>query len=364
MVSNSARAQRGLFMDQQEKIKDEPGSSGTGATASASAGGTEAARNDIVSKDIASKDMAPPDVPPKMALVSLDLPRIEAPKSEASKVEAPKIEAPKIDWSKIDRPKIETPKIAAAKIELKAIEAPRLAPDLDEDGPSEQQANGGPSGARSFEAARLPRPARAGLSRFTMLAAALALSSALGGLVGAIAASRVVPSAPVRAAAAGRPGLEEFQALKENVVQARVELATLKANLDAGNRNAGAQLTRIGERIDRLERMQAEPAAKLNKAIDALDRISRADAPSARDVTGSIATVAPVAAPPAGKPAALDGWIVRDVRRGTALIEGRLGLIEVDQGDMVPGLGRIDAIRKQDGHWVVVTTRGLIVSVR
>ena len=41
-----------------------------------------------------------------------------------------------------------------------------------------------------------------------------------------------------------------------------------------------------------------------------------------------------------------------------------MGIIEVDQGDMVPGLGRVDAIRKQDGRWVVVTSKGLIVSPR
>ena len=38
-----------------------------------------------------------------------------------------------------------------------------------------------------------------------------------------------------------------------------------------------------------------------------------------------------------------------------------MGIIEVDQGDMVPGLGRVEAIRKQDGNWVVVTSKGLIV---
>ena len=27
-----------------------------------------------------------------------------------------------------------------------------------------------------------------------------------------------------------------------------------------------------------------------------------------------------------------------------------------------PGLGRVDAIRKQDGRWVVVTSKGLIVA--
>jgi hypothetical protein len=53
--------------------------------------------------------------------------------------------------------------------------------------------------------------------------------------------------------------------------------------------------------------------------------------------------------------------VLRDVRRGGALIEGRAGLYEVYAGDPIPGLGRVDAIRRQDGHWVVVTTKGLVV---
>jgi len=28
----------------------------------------------------------------------------------------------------------------------------------------------------------------------------------------------------------------------------------------------------------------------------------------------------------------------------------------------VPGLGRIDAVRRQDGRWVVVTSKGLVVA--
>jgi hypothetical protein len=341
MVSNSSRAQRGFFMDQQENIKDRPEPSSGGAAAS-----------------------APIDVTAKMALASLDLPKIDIPK-----IEVPKIDIPKIEAAKIDAPKLETP-----KIELDSVEAPRLAPEIDEIGPPEEpsaDASSDAYGARSsprFSMSARPMSgrssAKSGLSRFTLLAAALALAAALGGLAGALAAASFVPSAPVKVASTSRTGIEEFQALKENVVQARVELAALKASFDAGNRNASAQLTKIGERIDRIERSQAEPAAKLNKAIDALDRMSRADASPAKDITGSIAPAGAAAAPPAGKPSALDGWVVRDVRRGTALIEGRLGLIEVDQGDMVPGLGRIDAIRKQDGRWVVVTTRGLIMPPR
>ena len=194
------------------------------------------------------------------------------------------------------------------------------------------------------------------VSRFTLLAAALALAAALGAMVGALAAYGLArPGATV--AGMGRMGVKDVQALKENIVQARVELAALKLSIESANRNAMTQFTRIGERIDRA---QAEPAAKLNKAIDALERVSHGEAAAVgKDVTGTIAPPAG-GANQAGKVGAVEGWVVRDVRRGTAFLEGRSGVMEVEQGDMVPGLGRIDAIRKQDGRWVVVTSRGTI----
>ncbi len=43
------------------------------------------------------------------------------------------------------------------------------------------------------------------------------------------------------------------------------------------------------------------------------------------------------------------------------MIQGRNGILEVLPGEFIPGLGRIEAIRRQDGHWVVMTSRGLIV---
>jgi hypothetical protein len=188
------------------------------------------------------------------------------------------------------------------------------------------------------------------VSRFTLFAAAIALAAALGAMIGALTAYGT-------AVAADAVGVEDIQALKENVVQARLELAALKVSIDSASRSAAAQLTRIGERIERLERAQTDPG-KLGKALDALDRVSRAEAAAApKDTTGSIV-------PPANQAGKLEGWVVRDVRRGTALIEGRMGLIEVDQGDVVPGLGRVDAIRKQDGRWVVVTSKGLIMPPR
>ena len=76
-------------------------------------------------------------------------------------------------------------------------------------------------------------------------------------MVGALAAYGLArPGAT--AAAMGRADLEEIQALRENVVQARVELAALKLSIDSANRNATAHLTRISERIERVERAQVE----------------------------------------------------------------------------------------------------------
>ena len=191
------------------------------------------------------------------------------------------------------------------------------------------------------------------VSRFTLFAAAIALAAALGAMIGALTAYGLARPAGM-AVAADAMGVEDIQALKENVAQARVELAALKVSIDSASRAAAAQLTRIGERIERLERAHADPG-KLGKALDAPDKVSRAEVAIApKDATGSIVPAA------AGQPGKIEGWVVRDVRRGTALIEGRMGLIEVDQGDVVPGLGRVDAIRKQDGRWVVVTSKGLI----
>src|SRR4029453_11610933 len=136
------------------------------------------------------------------------------------------------------------------------------------------------------------------------------------------------------------------------------------------------QLNKANDRLDKVEKAQAEPAAKLAKLSETVDKLRAAQASTttaaatpapAKDVTGSIpqqqaaAAVAPTpAAPPKPEVARLptvEGWVLRDVANGSALIENRRGMYEVYAGDPIPGLGRVDAIRKQDGRWVVVTSK-------
>jgi len=142
-----------------------------------------------------------------------------------------------------------------------------------------------------------------------------------------------------------------------------------KAQLASVERNRAIDnaFAQVNSELQSLK-ITAENAAKTNagkiaKFSEALDRLRAADA------TGSIPAHAPVSAPVPAKPApqiarlpTIDGWVVRAVANGGALVEGRAGIFEVYAGDPLPGVGRVDAIRRQDGRWVVVTSRGLIVA--
>jgi hypothetical protein len=290
--------------------------------------------------------------------ISRDKPKPSGEAATPTAASAPEA-TPRMALASVPPPAIEAPAAEAPTIALASVEAPKITPDLDELKPPPGKA---PPQVAPDEAAAEPAGENAAprINRFTLLAATLALAAAVGGMVGALVAYGLARPGPPPVTA-GRTDLDEIQALKENVVQARVDLAALKVSVESATRSANAQFTRVGERIERVERLQGEPATKLNKAIETLERLSRdAAAGQSKEVTGS---VAPQGGAPA-KPGSVEGWVVRDVHRGTALIEGRMGVIEVDQGDFVPGLGRVDAIRKQDGRWVVVTSKGIIMPPR
>jgi hypothetical protein len=202
-------------------------------------------------------------------------------------------------------------------------------------------------------------------SRFTLLAASLVVAAAVGAMGGVLGATSVarLASDPTPAAAP-----DSTVALQSALTQLKSEVAALKAGVDATSRSSTAQYNRLVDRFDRAERAQAAaPKA------DALTKDATA-ATAAKDVTGSVTPANPAASPAPVAPlpqvatapgAIVPGWSVRDVYRGVAMLQSHLGgMVEVAPGDVLPSLGRIEAIRRQDGRWVVVTSRGMIVSMR
>jgi hypothetical protein len=201
--------------------------------------------------------------------------------------------------------------------------------------------------------------------RFALLAATIALAAGVGSFAGSLSGGgfgRLMPEAAPSANTADADKI--LRALKSQVA----ELSAMKSNLDGSIRNANTQFVAIAERLDRVERAATNPAAQLAHIADAVDRLNKINATP--ETTSSITpmTTAPMTTPPA-EPKITDrlveDWVVQDVHGDRALVEGRNGsLFEVGAGSILPGVGRVEAVKRQDGQWVVVTARGLITSGR
>lgn len=301
---------------------------------------------------------------------------------EAAGIEAPSIapdhEAPpKADPVKVEPPKIEPPRIDVPKFEAKAETKPEPKPGkLIVMAPSER------SWDREDFAPHVkadePREA-GGKRRLSAMAAVVAIAACVGAISGALATAGMMHFAsPAQAPAQ----VADTSALDASVARIDADLVALKANVEHSSKTGVSQFNRANDRLDKLEKAQAEPMAKIAKLSETVDKLratppaapAQAAAAPAKETTGSIAPtqVATAAAAPAPVPAApktevgrlptIEGWRLRNAANGGALIEGRDGLYEVYPGDPIPGVGRVDAIRRQDGRWVVVTSKGLIVA--
>jgi hypothetical protein len=225
-------------------------------------------------------------------------------------------------------------------------------------------------------------------NRFVLLAASITLAAGLGAAAGAAGfagAAKLLGSAestPSPGALLQRSDLAaETKALKESIAQMRTNIRTLTDSvaglgkgIDASGKVTGAAIAKLHDQSaklqDGLERLQrAQPdivASRAPKLLEPPDRgaaVSAGRAAAAPEVTGSIPAPNPRPAEsvPPTRPNILGGWSLRRVYDGVALVDGRYGEIEIMAGDTVRGLGRIHEIKRQDGRWVVVTQRGLIV---
>jgi hypothetical protein len=63
------------------------------------------------------------------------------------------------------------------------------------------------------------------------------------------------------------------------------------------------------------------------------------------------------------RPQVAEGWRLRDFYDGRAVVESRNGMqFRVGPGSNVPGLGRVETIRRENGKVVVVTASGIITA--
>ncbi len=242
---------------------------------------------------------------------------------DSAPIELPLVESPKLDGSEA---------VADASAETAAIPAPEII------------------AAAAAATAAAPR----GSSRFALLAASIAIVAAAGSFVGSLGAMGVAHLFPRNAA----PVVANNN---HGTALIAAEMNALKANIDAAARNASSQFAKIADRIDP-QRAQVDPTAKIARIAEALDRLEkRTAAVAAPETTGSIVTPSSPATEPKLADRVLEGWVIHQVANGHALVESRFGnLFDIAAGGFLPGVGRVEQIKRQDGHWMVVTARGVI----
>ena len=236
---------------------------------------------------------------------------------------------------------------------LIVVKAPRLAGEE-----TIEASNDAAAETAAAASSGAPRPRS---SRLAVLAATIALAAALGSFVGSLTASEVMRLLP--------SGVADSQPTEPtNVLQGlraqSAQLSAIKAGLDGANHSANVEFAKIADRLNRIETAAADPAAKLAHIADTVDRLDKRSA-AAPETTGSIASSTPPPSEPKLTDRVLEDWVVADVRGGRALVESRYGgEFIVGAGSVLPRLGAVQAVKRQDGQWVVVTAHGVITSGR
>lgn len=175
----------------------------------------------------------------------------------------------------------------------------------------------------------------------------------------------------------------EIRNLREAVVQLRRQVSAISENLDGlrtavdlSSKTTNDRFGRFAENLDRIERVSSSSTAKLDKLAQvqapvpapAMSQLKPpaqsmpvlASAGSGTEITGSVSPSEHASAP--RKP--VKGWSVRQAYEGVVILQGPNGVVEAVLGQQVPGLGRIEEIKNENGHPVVLSSAGSILPRR
>jgi hypothetical protein len=203
---------------------------------------------------------------------------------------------------------------------------------------------------------------------------------------------------------------EAIQRLEAETARSQEILARLGGDLDSLRNTVAAfrevehtasttisEQTKLADEVERLAISLQEPGKKLSSLEGRLDKMEgqimttlaalnakAAPPPTPAPTPAPAASAAPApaaapAAPPVTEAAAreeapapksvksepVDGWVLREVYNGAALVESRnRRLYEVMPGGILPGVGKVEAIERRGTRWVVLTDKGFIGTYR
>lgn len=255
------------------------------------------------------------------------------------------------------------PEQSARRSELHAVDSPSISPavesvsraapeiTIDSDAPEAQ--------------VKAPRfVARARHRRNAVLAVWVVVAGALGTIVGAVTSASINKPVPHIDVAA----VKERQALHKSIAHLSREVAVMKSSLETASRATHTQIAKINARLAAPPKPEITGSIKMAAAAPTPTPVLRSPPATLPVVTTPIPAPRPAARIAATEsPARLSvvpDWTIRSAREGAVLVDHHGELYQVVIGAVLPGLGPVEAIKRQDGRWTVVTPKGIIVSLR
>ena len=231
-----------------------------------------------------------------------------------------------------------------AEIELPAVDSVSISPAAETAEPIAPA----PEIVSPPRTSRLRVVLRPRYKRRALLAASVAMAAAFGAVLGAAATGAFSKPATVNVA-----GVEENKAIQHSIARLSKDITILKASLEVANKSAQSQIAKISERLNR-------QSAEITGSTTPPQTVPASAAP----IPTSRPTSASADAQPPARVTIVPDWSIRDVRDGYLYVQGHGDIYEVVPGAPLPGLGPVEKIKRQDGRWVVVTPKGIIVSMR
>jgi hypothetical protein len=193
--------------------------------------------------------------------------------------------------------------------------------------------------------------------RNAMRAATIVIAAGLGAIAGVLS-MHVLPSAPKQEVAS-----IQQQTIEKSIVMLAREVDALKSNVDKVAKSTQTQVGKIAARIDAVK----HDAARHDDNIVTGSIKTQVVAPAAASSAIAAATAATITAPlPQPRPPiaqVVSGWSAYVAPDGAVLVEQHGGdMFQVTTGVPLPGLGRVEAIRRENGRVEVVTAKGIVVS--
>ncbi len=250
-----------------------------------------------------------------------------------------------------DLPAVELPPLSPAGASSEApaeVEAAAAVAAAEVEAPAATEISSNAEDAEKEAAVSAPEAPRAWFQlsrrhqRRVTLAVWLALVAGLGALFGSAISNGLAGHRGLDVAS-----LEQRKAMQQSIDQLTKQVSALKADLAEATAVTHSQIAKISARANRA------PGSEITGSV------------AASGVTLiPIPRPAPRIAAAVSRPAVVRSWHILRARDGLIDVESRSGIYQVVPGAVLPGLGRVQSIGRQDGRWVVVTPKGIIVSSR